>query len=161
MKRKNNLYEDILKYDNILSVANDVLRKNRNKEKSLEFKNNLNNNLIDIKNKLVDNNYSFSKYKIFMIKDPKYRIIMSEIISDKIVNHLVSRYILLPSIEKCNIDTNVATRKGRGSSYAIEYFCKYIRQIGTDKKIYVLKIDISKYFYNIDHELLLCKLKKE
>lgn len=160
MKRKSNLYKDIIDYDNIVSVANDVLRKNRNKEKSLEFRKSFNINLIDIRNKLLNNNYRFSKYKIYMIKDPKYRIIMSENISDKIVNHLVSRYILLPSIEKCNIDTNVATRIGKGSSCAFSCFYKYVKQIGIDKKIYVLKIDISKYFYNIDHEILFDKVKK-
>lgn len=31
MKRKNNLYEGILDYDNILKVANEVLKTNRNK----------------------------------------------------------------------------------------------------------------------------------
>lgn len=161
MKRKNNLYEGILDYDNILKVANEVLKTNRNKEISLEFSKGINCRLIDIKNKLLNNNYSFSKYKVFMIKDPKHRIIMSEIMEDKIVNHLVSKYILLPSIEKCNIDTNVATRVGKGSSYGFDLFCKYIKKIGLDKKIYVLKIDISKYFYNIDHELLYEKLKRK
>ena len=161
MKRKSNLYNDILKYENILETVYDVLKKNRNKDKSLEFRKNLNTNLMEIKNKLASNNYIFSKYKVFMIKDPKYRIIMSENMDDKIVNHLVSRYILLHSIEKCNIDTNVATRIGKGSGYAFEYFCKYIKQIGTNKKIYILKIDISKYFYNIDHQILFDKLKKK
>lgn len=161
MKRKSSLYKDILEYENILETAYDVLKKNRNKLNSLEFRKNLNTNLMEIKNELSSNNYNFSKYKIFMIKDPKYRIIMSETISDKIVNHLVSRYILLPSIEKCNIDTNVATRIGKGSGYAFEYFCKYIRQIGTNRKIYVLKIDISKYFYNIDHSILVNKVKNK
>lgn len=161
MKRKSSLYKDILGYENILEVTYDVLKKNRNKDKSLEFRKNLNTNLMEIKNKLANNNYNFSKYKIFMIKDPKYRIIMSENMFDKIVNHLVSRYILLPSIEKCNIDTNVATRIGKGCGYAFEYFCKYIRQIGTNRKIYVLKIDISKYFYNIDHSILVNKVKNK
>jgi len=37
---------------------------------------------------------------------------------------------------------------------------RYVRSIGLDKEIYVLKIDISKYFYNIDHEILFSMIKK-
>ena len=38
--------------------------------------------------------YHHGKYNIFLIKDPKYRVIMSENLKDKIVNQMVSEYIL-------------------------------------------------------------------
>ena len=79
---------------------------------------------------------------------------MSENIQDKLVNHLVSKYILLPALESKLIDTNVATRLGKGSSYAFNKFVKYIDILKYKKnEIYILKIDIKKYFYNIDHEI--------
>ena len=40
---------------------------------------------------------NFSNYNIFLIHEKKYRIIMSESISDKIVNQMISYFILLPS----------------------------------------------------------------
>ena len=161
MKRRSNLYENITTYENILSVVNDIFKTCRNKNKSMNFRKNLNTNIYGLREILINQNYIFSEYQIFLIKDPKYRIIMSENITDKIVNHLVSRYILLPSIEKCNIDTNAATRIGKGSDYAFKFFCKYVHKIGLDKNIYALKVDISKYFYNIDHEILYKKLKRK
>ena len=51
---------------------------------------------------------------------------------DKIVNHLVSEYILLPSIVPCLIDCNVASRKDKGTSYGIKLYYKY-RQICDSK----------------------------
>ena len=42
---------------------------------------------------------------------------MSENISDKIVNHLISDEILLPLIEPRLIETNVATRKNKGTRW--------------------------------------------
>lgn len=84
---------------------------------------------------------------------------MSESISDKIVNQMISYFILLPSFN-CLIDSNIATRKNRGSNYGYKLFEKYINNIGINKDIYVLRIDIKKYFYNINHNILLSMLER-
>ncbi len=161
MKRKKNLYKDILKYEHILDIVNIVSKSTKNKKELLQFTCAKNIHIFEIFTKLLNKTYQFSPYHIFLIKQPKYRIIMSENINDKIVNHLVSKYILLPSIEACCIDTNVATRKNKGSEYAFEKFCQYVKKIGFTKPIYVLKIDISKYFYNINHSILMQKLENK
>ena len=57
---------------------------------------------------------------------------MSENIFDKIVNQMISYYILIPSM-KCLIDSNIATRKGRGSSYGYMLFEKYIKESKEEK----------------------------
>ena len=161
MKVKNNLYKKILNYDNALTVFNKIKRNYRNKDRIYNYSLNLNTNILNILMFLKDHKYKFGNYKIFFINDPKYRIIMSENINDKIVNHLVAKYILLDTLESKLIDTNVATRKEKGTKYAFNTFIKYINILKCQKKeIYVLKLDISKYFYNIDHEILLNKIKK-
>lgn len=93
-----------------------------------------------------------------MIFEPKPRIVMSQCINDKIVNHFISKYYLLPYLDNKLIDANVATRVNKGTSYANKLMVKYInnlRMIDKNKDIYVLKIDISKYFYNINHNVLI------
>ena len=155
MKSKKHLYNDILKYDNALEMYNKIKRSCRNRKAVYEFSLNLNTHIMNILMLLKERNYKFSRYKIFMIRDPKFRIIMSENIPDKLVNHLVSKHILLPALESKLIDTNVATRIDKGSGYAFNMFVKYINKLKyTKKEIYLLKIDIKKYFYNIDHEIL-------
>jgi len=87
---------------------------------------------------------------------------MSECISDKIVNHAVSSYILLPALEHKLIYSNVATRKNKGSGLANDLIYKYLNILNLkNKKIYVLKVDIKKYFYNINHEILFEMIKKD
>ena len=88
--------------------------------------------LIDILEKLKSREYKFSNYHIFLIHEKKYRIIMSESVCDKIVNQMISYFILLPSF-KCLIDENIATRKNRGSSYGYKLFEKYVNNIINNK----------------------------
>ena len=159
--RQKTYYDEMLTYEKALSTFYKVKKNCKNKRAVCEFYIKLNCNLLNILQILKDRNYVFSKYRIFLITDPKYRIIMSENINDKIVNHMVSRYILLPALESKLIDTNVATRIGRGSRYAFETFNKYLKALlYQNKEIYVLKLDIKKYFYNIDHEILFNMIKR-
>ncbi len=156
MKRVNNIYSNIYSFDNALSVYKSIKSNMRNKKDLLIFNENLNQNLYNIITSLYNENYSFSNYKLFLIREPKYRLIMSSNVSDKIVNHLISNYILIPALEKSMIDTNVAARIGKGSNYAFNRLICYINKLRlSGNNIYVLKIDIKKFFYNIDHNILM------
>ena len=46
-----------------------------------------------------------------------------------------------------------------GADYGIKLIKKYIEKIKKYGKFYILKLDISKYFYNIDHDILKSMLK--
>ncbi len=162
MKRKNNLYKNILSTTHALNMYKTIKQNCKNKKEVYRFSLNLNQNINEILTKLYNENYKFDKYRIFIIKEPKYRLIMSEKVEDKIVNHLVAKYILLPAVEHSLIDSNVATRYKKGSNHAFKLFNKYVtRLFQENKEIYVLKIDISKYFYNIDHEECIRLVKRK
>ena len=162
MKRMNNLYENILDYDRCLKMYKTIKTNCKNKKEVYKYFLNLNQSLLDVLDRLKNETYVFDKYRIFLITEPKYRLIMSEKVEDKIVNHLISKYILLPALEKSLVDSNVATRYEKGSGYAFDLILKYINRLRYFKKeIYVLKIDISKYFYNIDHEICMREVEKK
>lgn len=162
MKRKNNLYEKILNEKNALAMYKVIKQNCKNKKEVYRFSLNLNQNIMEILEKLKNENYKFDKYRIFIIKEPKYRLIMSEKIEDKIVNHLVAKYILLPALDASLIDANVATRYKKGSGHAFKLFLRQTDRLFSEKKdIFVLKIDISKYFYNIDHEICMKLVEKK
>jgi len=111
---------------------------------------------------VLDNReYMPGKYTKFLIYEPKLRIIQSQSMFDKVVNHLVSKKILLPSIESCLIDTNIASRKGKGVEYARKKYFKY-RNIMDRKysEYYILKCDIHHFFASIDHQILKEKIRK-
>lgn len=155
MKRINNLYNNICDIYNIMDMYDNYVRKNtKNKKKLEDFNNFYSCNIKEIKEELVSGSYTCGKYNIFFIREPKLRIIMSQSIKDKIVNHLVAKYFLVDVFDKTFIDNNCATRCGKGTHYGLRLFKSYINYYKNKyDKFYILKFDISKYFYNIDHEI--------
>lgn len=155
-------YSYILDINKIFDVYKKIRSNTKHKKKIVKYELYLGMNLNNILDILTNKSYMHSNYNIFTIHEPKERLIMSELIGDKIVNHLVSNYFLLPFLEPKLIDSNVATRKNKGSGYAIKLMKKYITNLKFKCNIiYVLKCDISKYFYNIDHNILKGMLKKD
>ena len=161
-KESRNIYDKNITYENILASWNIVRKTCKNKKEVLEFSLNLHANLMNIYNTLKNKSYNSSSYRTFMIFEPKPRLVMSQSIFDKIVNHFIASYYLLPYLEKSLLDLNVATRVDKGSSYAMKLMKKYVNEMVINEQpneIYCLKIDISKYFYSIDHDILIKKLE--
>ena len=126
----------------------------KNKRGVYNFDKNKMENIYDIKRIIESGNYSVYKYNIFFISSPKYRIVMSLNMKDKIINHYVTRYILIPKLEGYLDIRNCATRSNMGYDYAINLLKKYIEINKKYGKFYILRIDISKYFYSINHDVL-------
>lgn len=161
MKRLNNLYKDICDLNNIIDMTDKVCMKVRNKKLVDKFETYKTEHIVNIKNRLDSKNVIFDRYNIFMITDPKCRVIMSSSIEDKIINHLVAKYILVKVFESKFTDSMVATRIGKGTSYGIKLLRKYLNEIKIKHdNFYILKIDIKKYFYSIDHNKLKNILRK-
>lgn len=155
------LYDKIVDIEKIEKVYHDVRLTTKHKQKIINFNTFYLTNIMQIYEILKLKKYKHGDYNVFLVKEYKYRLIMSENISDKIVNHLISDEILLPLIEPRLIETNVATRKNKGTKMGLFYAKKYINNLRrTNDNFYVLKCDIKKYFYNIDHEILLNMLRK-
>lgn len=164
IKRSKNIYDQAITYENIYAMWKIIKRTCKNRKEVFLFSLNLNTNIYYIYYVLKNKIYKPQAYKTFMIFEPKPRLVMSQTIVDKIVNHFVANYYLIPYLEKSLIDSNVATRTKKGSSYAMKLLKKYYNQIQINEnpsEIYCLKIDISKYFYTIDHNILLEKLQKK
>lgn len=164
MKVINNIYYKHISYSNLYKMYNIVRCTCKNKRGIFLFNRNKNTNIYNIGKSLINKNYIPNKYRLFMIFEPKPRLVMSQDVSDKIVNHFIANYYLIPYLEKKLIDSNVATRKNKGTKYALYLFEKYIHEIRMKykgKEIYILKLDISKYFYNINHDILINKLEND
>lgn len=154
-------YDDLVDIDKIRDMYKIIRTKTKNRGKLHKFELFYSSNIISILTSLKSKKYKHSNYNIFLVSEPKYRIIMSEIMSDKVVNHLISNYVLAPGIFPHLIEQNVATRENKGTKEGIRYVKKYINKLKMNHdKVYVLKCDIKKYFYSIDHELILKKVKR-
>ena len=103
--------------------------------------------------------YIVGPYNVFTIYEPKERKIVSQSMQDKIVNHLVARFILYPALLPCLLDFNVASIKNKGMRYGLELYQKYRNYYSSKyKTYYILKCDISKFFASIDHDRMKEKL---
>lgn len=162
MKRKGNLYNNMLKMENIDVAYNEVCAHTRNKKKVRNYKEYKCVYLTRIYNVLKNKNYEVGKYNVFTIYEPKKRIIVSQGLQDKVINHLISREILYPALLPCLVNENVASIKNKGTSYGV----KLMRKFHNVCKIkygeyYILKCDISKFFASIDKNILKQKLLKK
>ncbi len=158
---KKNLYDSIVNIPYIENVYYEVRLKTKHRSKIVNFENFYMSNIINIYESLRIKVYEHGNYNVFLVKEPKYRIIMSENIYDKVVNHLISEYILLPLMEPRLIPMNVATRKDKGLKLGLAYTKEYINHLKRKyDNFYILKCDIHKYFYSINHERLIEKLRK-
>ena len=159
MKRVNDLYQQMSMKDMLRLYQKQVRANTKNKHKIYKFEEYFTANITNVYNLFHSDDYKVSDYNIFLIRDPKYRIIMSQKMNDKIINHVMADY-LIQVLDSCLIDTNVATRKNKGTHYGMRYFKKYLNEL-KGNTIYALKFDISKYFYNIDHKILKQMLQKK
>ena len=123
-------------------VYEQEIRKNvKNRKKIFKFETQKLEYLLDIKRILENNLYDGGRYNIFLI--------------------YVSRFILIPKLSKYLNNRNCATRKNMGIDYAIKLFKKDIESFKKYKEFYFLKLDISKFFYSIDHNILLNLIKED
>lgn len=158
MKRKGNLYQEICKFENIMKAFDTVCKNTKNKRKVSNFKTYKCIYVNQIYRILNNKEYKVGKYNVFKIYEPKERIIVSLNMFDKVVNNLVSKYILEPALLPCLIDANVASRKNMGTRKGLELRKKYDNKFKS--KYYILKCDISKFFASIDKEILKKKIER-
>lgn len=109
-----------------------------------------------IKRRLETKTYQVSDYNEFTIYEPKERIIKAGSFKDKIVQHSLCDNVLLPKLSSEFINNNYAGQIGKGTLYGLNClryqmhsaYCKF------GYSCWIVKADISKYFYNIDHDTL-------
>lgn len=147
----------------LLNFYDVTLRKTiKNKDKLLRFEMKKSEYIRYIADVLNGKEELVHYYNIFLIYEPKPRLIMSLNMPDKIINHYFTTNYLIPKLDKFLDDRNVATRIGKGTDYALRLVKKYIEYYKKrNEKFYVLKIDICKFFYTIDHEVIKKMLKDD
>lgn len=109
-----------------------------------------------IKRRLETKTYQVSKYNEFIIYEPKERIIKAGSFVDKIVQHSLCDNALIPLLNKEFISNNFAGQVGKGTLYGLDWLRAqmYLAYHKYGYNCWIVKADISKFFYNIDHDIL-------
>ncbi|MGA2143220.1 MAG: reverse transcriptase/maturase family protein [Brevinematales bacterium] len=148
MKRKSNLFESIIDYQNINEAWLKSIKGKRKSTGVLLFSRNVSENLKTIRDRLISDSPGWGNYRSFIVTDPKKRLISAAPFEQRIMHHSIMN-ILEPIFERQLIFHCYACRKGKGMHAAVQYAfnqCKACR--------YFIKLDVRKYFDSIDHETL-------
>ncbi|MBZ4669404.1 MAG: RNA-dependent polymerase [Defluviitaleaceae bacterium] len=154
MKYIKNLYDDICTFENLYLAYKNARKNKRFRDEVLEFSSNVEEYLMDIRKELIEQTYKVGKYREFFVYEPKKRLIMALPFKDRVVQWAIYQK-LNPYFTKGYISDSFACIEGRGAHQAVQRLHYWLRQIGRKPgKYYYLKLDISKYYYRIDHDVL-------
>lgn len=160
-KTLENIYSKIYDYENLYNAFLQARKNKRYRNDVLKFSSNLEENLIVLQNDLIWKSYEVGKYKDFYIHEPKKRLIMALPFRDRVVQWAI-HLVINDFYEKSFITHNYACITNRGTHGAVANMQRWIRQVNRRKgKYYYLKMDVAKYFYRIDHDILLKIIKKK
>ncbi len=156
-----NIFPAIYDFENLYESWEAARKGKRYRREVLRFTYDLEANLIDIQNHLIYGTYTVGKYRPFWVYEPKKRLVMALPFRDRVVQWAIYRQ-LFPLLDKQFIKDSYACRPGKGTHAAADRLQYWLRQ--TDRKeqrYYYLKLDISKYFYRVDHAVLIALLEKK
>jgi len=151
MKRIGQLFDKAFSEENLYKAYLDARKGKRKKCACFLFEKNLGANLKELYYEIHSNNYKPTTYFKFKVYEPKERMIYAPSFRDIVVQHAIYR-IIYRIFDKTFINTSFACRKGYGTHKASKYTQKALRQY--DKNLYTLKLDIRKYFYSINRNIL-------
>jgi len=151
MQRHGNLKRLWCNYDSLLQAWVEVKRNKSYHFSILAYEQNLAVNLSTLLDKLEDGSHSPRELRKFYIHDPKTRLIEAPCLEDRIVQHALLS-VIRPLIEVRLIDQTFACRKFKGTHASNDLLKSYL--IAYKNEGYCLKIDIEKFFYTIDQNVL-------
>jgi retron-type reverse transcriptase len=103
--------------------------------------------------------YQVGKYYSFVVTDPKEREILALPYRDRVAQQWLVAEVLEPFFVPRFIRQTYACLKGRGTHAAATQLQRYMRAAPEDA--YVLKMDVAKFFYSIDKDLLMGFLREK
>lgn len=111
------------------------------------------NSLIE---QLKNKTYKVSEYNEFKVYEPKERIIQTTSFKDKVIQHSLCDNVILPRLQSVFIEDNCAGQKGKGTLFGLNRLSEQMKVFYKRNGFngYILKCDITKFFYNISHPQL-------
>jgi RNA-directed DNA polymerase len=149
MKRHGNLFEKACDFSALHAAFRKAFKGSGKTPEACLFCFNLEKELLELREELTEASYAPAPYRYFKVYDPKERVISVANFRDRVVHHAVVA-VLEPIFESVFIFDSYATRKEKGTHKAVRRAQAFLK----GSRFY-LKLDIEKYFDNIDHAVLL------
>lgn len=149
------VYDELVTYDALYKAYVKAKKGKTNRRDVIEFSLNYEYELKKIVSELKALTYTFGEYSLFYIHEPKERKILSAPFRDRIVHTWYVENFLVPYYAKSFMYHSYACIKGKGMHECSKNVLKALRKCTKIyPKGYILKMDIAKYFENIDRSVL-------
>lgn len=161
-KTVRNVYEKAVTFENLLQAHKKGRCGKREKTEVILLELKLEQELLRLEKELKECTYKHSGYRTFKIYQPKERVIMASTYIDRIVHQWYVEHFIKPYFIPQFIQTSYACLKNKGMHRASKDV-QYAMRRSKDKwgNYYILKMDITKYFHNIDKKILWNILKRK
>ncbi|SHO50053.1 reverse transcriptase/maturase family protein [Anaerocolumna xylanovorans] len=165
-------HADIVDFENLLEADKNASKGKHYRDENLKFSAHREEGIIDLLNQLtyfhedgdpdkpLVSSYHVGRYRRKQIYEPKPRVIMALQYRDRLVQWAYYQK-LNPLFDRQFITHSYGCRDDKGTTKARAQLQTWIRKANrSPKKWYVLKLDIAKYFYRVDHDVLMNILSK-
>lgn len=149
-------FEKVTDFDNLYRAYRKAKSGKGYKNSSARFEVQALSGIHKLKNQLETKQYKVSDYNKFYIYEPKQRLIEASAFKDKIVQHSLCDNVLLPELSKVFIRNNFAGQIGKGTLFGLNTLKDDMQGFYNEYGMngYILKADVKKFFYTIDHNIL-------
>lgn len=156
-----NVYYEITSFHTLMIADTHVSKGKRENTERLRFYDNREGNLEEISTLLRAGKVPKVEYHSFYVYVPKVRKVIFIDYWSKVVQRAIYD-VLNPKICRTFIEHTYACVKGRGQLAAMEQLHTWMRETRTSgTEWYYYKFDVAKFFYRIDHEILMDICRKK
>jgi len=159
MKRLKNLFSQISSIENLMK-ADEKAQKGKLRQYGVSLHNkNREENILKLHNLLISKTYKTSQYDIFKVFEPKEReVYRLPYFPDRICHHAIMN-VLEPVFVAVFTADSYSCIKGRGIHKASFNLRKALKK--ENETTYCLKLDIKKFYPNVNHEILKILLRRK
>ena len=156
-----NVYYEITSFHTLMIADTHVSKGKRENTERLRFYDNREGNLEEISTLLRAGKVPKVEYHSFYVYVPKVRKVIFIDYWSKVVQRAIYD-VLNPKICRTFIEHTYACVKGSGQLAAMEQLYTWMRETRTSgTEWYYYKFDVAKFFYRIDHEILMDICRKK
>ncbi len=156
-----NVFDEKLTFIKLIEAHQRASKSKRNHSDVIKFEMDLESNIANLLHKIKHGTYRIGKYHEFYVYEPKQRLIKSLPYIDRVVHQWYVEEFIKPYMMPRFISKSFACIEERGAHKAVDYLQKYMRIMKRNHGSYfILKCDISKYFYSIDRNILFSILSR-
>lgn len=150
-------FDEVVTFDHLLKSYFHCRKGKAFRENTIDYHRNYMSNLLKLMRRLQDGTYKIRDLYSFIIYEPKKRSITANQFEDKIVQRLICKYALEPTISPKLIYDNYASQNNKGPHLGIHRLQKFMldfaKSVNWTDEGWVLVCDIHKFFYTIDRTI--------